>query len=129
MDTNWCTYPTTILGKCKRKKSRTVFLLKTSLWKVLSRTIQTRPPKLTTNIQDHHRLQTEDSVTALFTTTSASGAIQHTFQRKINMLLEKGRSTLLVLKMESCITSAGPPVSVHVNSKIVYTQNLCSTSN
>ena len=48
---------------------------------------------------------------------------------KINVLSEEGRSTLLVLKMESCITSVGPRVSVHVNSEIVYTQNLRSTSN
>ena len=51
------------------------------------------------------------------------------FSKKINVLSEKGHSTLLVLKMESCITSAEPRVSVHVNSKIVYTQNLCSASN
>ena len=36
-----------------------------------------RPALPTTRIQDHHRLQMEDSVSALSTATLARGAIQH----------------------------------------------------
>ena len=41
--------------------------------------------------------------------------IQHTLQKKTNMLSEKGRNTSLVLMMESCITSASSK-SLHVIS-------------
>ena len=58
-------------------------------------------------------IQTDDLVTVLFTIASARRATQQTSLRKINILLGKERSTLLVT-MESCIMSVG------VSSKCAY---------
>ena len=70
-------------------------------------TNQTPPQQQITNIQ------TDDLVTVLFTATSARRATQQTSTRKINMLLGKEHSTLLV-RTESCITLVG------VSSKCAY---------
>jgi len=78
------------------------------LWTVpVLQTNQMPPQQQTTNIQ------TDDLVTVLFTATSARRATQQTSTKKINMLLGKERSTLLV-RMESCITLVG------VSSKCAY---------
>ena len=45
----------------------------------------------------------KDSVSALSTATLAIETTQHTLRKNTNVLSEKGRNTLLVLMIESCI--------------------------
>ena len=85
------------------EKGGTVIPYMDPLWIVpVLRTNQTSPQQPTTTIQ------TDGLVNVLFAATSARRATQQTWPRKINLLLEKERSTL------SCITSVG------VSSKCAY---------
>ena len=49
----------------------------------------------TTNIQDHHRLQTDDLLSVLSIATLPSENTQHTLKNKTNVVSEKGCNTSL----------------------------------
>ena len=86
---------------------------KTSLWKRSPWTSQMWLALSTTSIQDHHRLQTEDSVLTLSTDTLARETTQHTLQKMTDMLSEKRCNTLLVPIMERCRVSHWSSVTMN----------------